>query len=449
MTDPRRPSAPKTVSELAAELVATQVQLQRLRAENGNLRQQAESLATANAHAAELMVQLEEAREAVEVQNEQLCEQTKSLATANAHAAELMVELHEAQELLKEQNHQLELHNRFIRKTFGRYLTNEVVASLLDSPTGLELGGERRKVTLLMSDLRGFTSLSEHLQPEQVVTILNRHLSTMVDVILQYHGTIDEFIGDAIFVIFGAPIQRQDDAQRAVSCAIAMQLAMASVNEQNTHDGLPTVEMGIGIHTGEVVVGNIGSEKRAKYGVVGRHVNLTARIESCTVGSQILISEATRREAGVPLTIAKQIEMTAKGIDTPVTLYEVEGIGAPYNLTLPPKADRLTRLPLAVPIRYTVLETKHLESTMYMGSLIRLSTHKGEINAAQFLPLLSDIKIRLLDSRARELPGYLYAKVTGHASPDLTCFSVHFTFMAPEIVPVLQRLLAADSNVVR
>ena len=149
-----------------------------------------------------------------------------------------------------------------------------------------------------MSDLRGFTTLSERLQPEQVVTILNRYLGTMVDVILRYHGTIDEFIGDAIFVIFGAPIWRSNAAQHAVACAVDMQLAMAVVNEHNRREGLPEVEMGIGIHTGEVVVGNIGSDRRAKYGVVGRHVNLTARIESCTVGSQILISEATRREVG-------------------------------------------------------------------------------------------------------------------------------------------------------
>src|SRR5262249_30248831 len=151
----------------------------------------------------------------------------------------LMAELEETQQRLREQNNQLDLHNRFIRQTFGRYLTNEVVASLLDSPTGLAIGGEKRKVTLLMSDLRGFTSLTERLYPEQVLTILNRHLSAMVDVILRYHGTIDEFIGDAILVIFGAPMKRDDDAQRAVACAVEMQLAMSQVNELNRRDGLP------------------------------------------------------------------------------------------------------------------------------------------------------------------------------------------------------------------
>jgi len=162
--------------DLEADISALRAELQRLQAENRRFRAQTEAVAAANARAAELMVELQEAREALEAQNQHLRQQTEAVAAANAQAAELMVELQEAQEVLKEQNDQLELHNRFIRQTFGRYLSNEVVASLLDSPEGLELGGERRKVTLLMSDLRGFTSLSERLQPEQVVSIINRHL---------------------------------------------------------------------------------------------------------------------------------------------------------------------------------------------------------------------------------------------------------------------------------
>ena len=172
------------------------------------------------------------------------------------------------------------------------------MTSLLASPEKLQLGGEKRQVTILMSDLRGFTSVAERLAPEQVVTIINRYLGTMVDVILQYQGTINEFIGDAILVLFGAPICLEDHAQRAVACAMAMQLAMASVNAQNRDEGLPEVEMGIGMHTGEVVVGNIGSHKRTKYGVVGSPVNLTSRIESYTIGGQVLISETTRQNVG-------------------------------------------------------------------------------------------------------------------------------------------------------
>ena len=129
------------------------------------------------------------------------------------------------------------------------------------------MGGEKRKLTMMMTDLRGFTSLSERLPADRVVKLLNRYLATMVPIIKQYQGTIDEFIGDAIFVLFGAPVWHEDDAERAVACAVAMQIAMEEVNKENRKEDLPEVEMGIGIHTGQVVLGNIGSPERMKYGV--------------------------------------------------------------------------------------------------------------------------------------------------------------------------------------
>ena len=236
---------------------------------------------------------------------------------------------------------QVELRNKFIRETFGKYLTDEVVSTVLESPTGLQTGGEKRKITMMMTDLRGFTSLSERLPPERVVGLLNRYLSTMVSVIKQYQGTIDEFIGDAIFVLFGAPVWQEDDAERAVACAVAMQIAMSSINEQNLKEDLPELEMGIGIHTGPVVVGNIGSAERMKYGVVGSQVNLTSRIQSCTVGGQILISETTRQEAGRILKIGQQIEVKAKGVEHPITLSEVLGIGGSYKLQLTETSESL------------------------------------------------------------------------------------------------------------
>ena len=153
--------------------------------------------------------------------------------------------------------------------------------------------------------------------------MLNRYLGTMVEIIMQYQGTIDEIIGDAMLVIFGAPIWRQDDAQRAVACAVAMQLAMATVNAENGRAGLPDIDMGIGVHTGEVVVGNIGSHKRTKYGVVGSHVNLTSRVQSYTIGGQILVSEVTQQEIGPLGRLRKQMEVEAKGIARPDQPQEV------------------------------------------------------------------------------------------------------------------------------
>jgi CheY-like chemotaxis protein len=154
--------------------------------------------------------------------------------------------VHRLQQQLARRNQELDTANRFIRQIFGRYVTEEVVTSVLDDPGGLALGGEERTVTILISDLRGFTSLATPLSPTQVVAFLNHYLATMVDIIMAQEGTLDEIMGDGILVLFGAPRQRQDDACRAVGCAVAMQLAMAEVNAHNRREGLPEVEMGIG-----------------------------------------------------------------------------------------------------------------------------------------------------------------------------------------------------------
>jgi adenylate cyclase len=229
----------------------------------------------------------------------------------------------------------LAIRNRFIRGTFGRYLSDDVVEALLETPAGLRLGGERRRVTILMSDLRGFTSLTERMPPERVMQLLNGYLGAMTRIITRYCGTIDEFIGDAILALFGAPFQADDDAERAAACALEMQLAMDAVNAEGAKEGLPPLEMGIALNTGVVVAGNIGSEARAKYGIVGAHVNLTSRIESFTRGGQILVSEHTRRALDPLCAIGRTMEIDAKGFQDRVTVHELLGLLPPYALSLP------------------------------------------------------------------------------------------------------------------
>ncbi len=336
---------------------------------------------------------------------------------------------------------EVERRNQFIREAFGRYLTDEVVSNVLESPTGLELKGEKRSVTMMMADLRGFTSLSERLAPERVVTILNRYLSTMVPIIKQYQGTIDEIIGDAIFVLFGAPTWQEDDAQRAVACAVAMQLAMASVNEENRQADLPEVEMGIGIHTGPVVVGNVGSPERMKYGVVGSHVNLASRIQSYTTGGQILISDTTRREVGHILKTGTRMEVKAKGFEHPVTLYEALGIGRPHKLYLPERAETSVSLAEEVPFRYEIVEANHLGGESYKGTLTKLSPKGAEVRLEKPVPLFSNLKIHLDGNEGQDIPGALYAKVVGTA-PGSTALSIRFTSSSPEIETFLRVLLS-------
>lgn len=348
-------------------------------------------------------------------------------------------ELRVQHEKLREAHSQLELRNRFIENAFGRYMSDEIVSSLLESPEGLRLGGEKRKTTILMSDLRGFTSLAEKLAPEQVLTIVNRYLGAMVDVILRYQGTINEFIGDAILVLFGAPVKRDDDAQRAVACAVAMQQAMDTVNAQNRQEGLPEVEMGIGIHTGEVVVGNLGSPRRMKYGVVGSPANLTSRVESYTVGGQILISEATWQEVGPILKVAKRFEVEVKGIERRLVVYDIYGIAGDFNLFLSEQEDEPACLEQEIAVHYCIVEGKHLGEREFFGRFVRLSDRVGEIYSDSPAPLMSNLRLQLVAPDGQEITESLYGKVTRHLSENGKQFSVRFTSALPE--SVLFRLL--------
>lgn len=341
---------------------------------------------------------------------------------------------------------QVKLRNEFIRETFGRYLTDEVVDTVLESPTGLQMGGEKRKISMIMTDLRGFTSLSERLPPQRVVALLNRYLTTMVSVIKQYQGTIDEFIGDAIFVLFGAPVWHEDDAQRAVACAVAMQLAMAGINEQNRQEDLPEIEMGIGVHTGQVVVGNIGSPERMKYGVVGSNVNLTSRIQSYTTGGQILISEATRQEVGQILKIGKQTEVKAKGIEHPITLFEVLGIGGKHKLLLTEAAETLIPLADEIPLRYEVLESNQARGKLAKGGLTKVSRKAAEVRLETPVANLSNLKLHLIGSGGQDIPGALYGKVMGAVPGSNIRFFVRFTSVSPEIETLLRGLTASIAS---
>ncbi len=260
------------------------------------------------------------------------------LARAQTHLRlkKAQADLTARMEEIKQLAHELERRNTFIRQVFGRYLTDEVVQNLLDTPQGLELGGEKRRVTILMSDLRGFTTLAEPLPAERVVEILNLYLGTMAEVIARHRGTIDEFIGDAILAIFGAPLVQLDDPERAVACALAMQQAMDKVNERIRRLGGPTLQMGIGLNTGEVVVGNIGSAQRAKYGVVGHNVNLASRIQAVAAGGEVLISETTLGLVRPLLALGREQVFLPKGIDRPLKVYAVRAISGPYSVSLPP-----------------------------------------------------------------------------------------------------------------
>jgi adenylate cyclase len=307
----------------------------------------------------------------------------------------------------------LEAHGQFVRETFGRYVSEDVVAQLLNDPEGFDLAAEKRTVTIMMSDLRGFTAVAERLDPREVMRFLNRYLESMVNVILSYHGTIIEILGDGLLVLFGAPISRADDPERAVACAVSMQLQMAGVNALLRQEHLPEVEMGIGIHTGDVVVGNIGSEKRTKYGVVGSAVNLTGRIESYTTGSQILISPTTFAALAHILTIRQALTVEPKGLPEPITIYDVGGIGGEHQLFLPDEHDNLTALIPEITVGYTVLEGKFAGPHILTGRLVKLGFRSAELYSDAPVAAFSNLRLTLYQPGGEPVPGELFAKVLG------------------------------------
>jgi predicted ATPase/class 3 adenylate cyclase/tRNA A-37 threonylcarbamoyl transferase component Bud32 len=320
---------------------------------------------------------------------------------------------------------QLEVRNRFIEQTFGRYLSSEIADSLLKSVEDVDFSGKKRTVTIMMSDLRGFAAFSDSLPPETIVTLLNNYLSEMTTIIQKHNGTIDEFIGDAILTIFGAPFQRPDDAERAVACALEMQLAMPRVNAWNLENGLPELEMGIGINTGEVVVGNIGSRKRAKYGVVGSNVNLAGRIEGYTIGGQILIAGATRAAIKAPLTILGDQTVEPKGVAQPITLYEIGGLGGVHGLTLPRHEVQWTDVEPALPVSFQRVTGKEVAREAQDGRIVRLSTHEVEIESSTPPPPLTDLKLLLKPTDGGSIAG-IYGKVLRRPPLD-RAFVLRFT----------------------
>ncbi len=210
------------------------------------------------------------------------------------------------------------------RANYSRFLPEYVVRQMLEHPESFKLGGVNQTITVLFADIRGFTRLSEHAPPEQVVQLLNRYFSAMTEVIFAHGGTLDKYIGDGLMALFGAPTASPEDASNAVAAAVEMQRQMDGINEELRAAGLHEISIGIGLHTGEATVGYIGSERRSEYTAIGDTVNLSARLESNAQGGQILMSERTKTAAESPFPFRPRDPITVKNRVQPVPLFEVE-----------------------------------------------------------------------------------------------------------------------------
>jgi adenylate cyclase len=210
------------------------------------------------------------------------------------------------------------------RANYGRFLPEYVVKQMLENPESFKLGGASQTITVLFADIRGFTRLSEHANPEKVVQLLNMYFSAMTDIIFAHGGTLDKYLGDGLMALFGAPTATPQDATNALNAAVAMQRRVISINQELRAEGLGEIGVGIGMHTGEAVVGYIGSERRSEYTAIGDTVNTASRLESNSKGGQILLSDATARAATSRYPLKQRDPIYVKNRAQPVPLFEVE-----------------------------------------------------------------------------------------------------------------------------
>jgi adenylate cyclase len=216
-----------------------------------------------------------------------------------------------------------------LRTSLQRYLSPNIVDEMVQQNTdSLTLGGEKRKVSILFCDIRGFTTLTEKEPVETIVSLLNEYFSAMSDVIFANNGTLDKFIGDAIMAIYGAPLELKDGAYKCVKTALEMREKLAKLNEKWKAEKKPQIQVGYGINTGEAIVGNIGSERRMEYTAIGDMVNTASRVEGETEGSQIFITEETFQELGNKVKVNKLKSVSLKGKSTKVQIYEVTGLNS-------------------------------------------------------------------------------------------------------------------------
>ncbi len=312
-----------------------------------------------------------------------------------------------------------------VNSALVRYTSPDIADYALATAEGQKSGGQTKNVTIMMSDLRGFTALGAKLPAEELITVLNHYFAAMVAVIQKYGGTVIEFLGDGIFVVFGAPKDLEDHAVNAVKCAVEMQSALHAVNDWNRENGYPELEMGIGINTGNAVVGNIGSEKKMKYGCMGSVVNITGRLESLTIGGQVFITENTRKLITSDLTIISESSFLPKGALEELKYYEIEGIedlhigdGSSREIIWQEDSEEIS-------YQFFVLEEKKVGVETLSGKVIRISSNK------RFALLATDAKLREKQNiMLRKDNECIYAKIIRE---DAEGFVICFT-SSPQIV---------------
>lgn len=275
-----------------------------------------------------------------------------------------------------------------------------------------------REVTVLLTDLRGFTSISESHSALVLLDILNRYLVRMSEIAISHGGTIDKFMGDAIMVLFGAPHSHADDVTRAVTCAVDMQLALFEINKYHRTIGMPELNMGIGINTGTVMAGMLGSDLYSEYTVIGDEVNLASRIEAYSLRGQVLVSEATYQRVRDYVTASEPMDVYVKGKKDPVNLFEVLGIPSQGKEVPRQEIRKSPRVETNIPFTYQRVEGKAVSADKLAGTILDISYNGVLAVFDGDVPAQSDIKLDLNLSLSGTTATDIYARVLKNFERD-------------------------------
>jgi class 3 adenylate cyclase len=296
-------------------------------------------------------------------------------------------------------------------RSFARYAPEEIVRDVVVSGREAMLSGEQREVTVLFGDLRGFTGLSEKTRPDEVVAMLNDHFDVLSSLVAKHDGFVVDFLGDSLFAVFGAPAAASDHAARAVACAIEMQVVRQARDAVNRARGWPPMEIGVGINTGPAIVGNMGSPRRIKYGVVGHTVNLAARIETFTVGGQVLVSQSTQSALGTRLLTGGPLEAEGKGVEGAIRMWDVRGLRGDVVLDLPSPVHDLIALPRPLPAHVRLIHGKRVGAQIHPAELVRLGATGAGLRPTVALTLFEAVQVflRWEDGGSAALDGQVIA----------------------------------------
>jgi adenylate cyclase len=337
--------------------------------------------------------------------------------------------------------------NRVREKPFERAVVRQELhrhlGSIFEETPAHRLDGQNIEATILLSDLRGFSFMTQGCSAQEVVDMLNRYFTRMCEIIYDCGGTVDKFMGDSIMALFGAPWSSTKEIEHAACCAAQMQIAMDAYNKENEKLGFPNLYMGIGINTGEAVIGKIGSDLYSDYTVVGDEVNLTSRIEAHSLRGQILLSGNTYERIKDLVKVKEPISISVKGKSAPVCLYELLSIGEPYNLQVPDREARRTRrVDVSIPFEFQVCEGRAVRSGMHEGRILNISAGgmfaSTSIEVEPYSNVRFRLKVHVLGEESHDIYGTI---LRTRRNMEFYEMNVEFTMIDPRDRNLIKKMV--------